>query len=196
MYLANRVAAVPELDIAAITREYLQRIYRAALVLRGNPWDAEDLAQETFLVLARQSGGFQGRSSVYTWLYGILLNLDRRERRRLGLSRRKLHILWDQEPSSERGAPGADAAVEVREWKNSLWARVAQLPDGQRQVLVLRFSEGLAYEEISAALGCPVGTVKSRIFNGLAGLKKILDLEGEEMRLFPAFPAEDISHAV
>ena len=40
-------------------------------------WDADDLAQETFMVLARQGSHFEGRSSVYTWLYGILLNLDR-----------------------------------------------------------------------------------------------------------------------
>jgi DNA-directed RNA polymerase specialized sigma24 family protein len=81
---------VQPLDVEATTREYFPRIHRAALVMCGNPWDADDLAQETFLVLARQGGDFQGRSSVYTWLYGIMLNLERRERRRCGLKRRKL----------------------------------------------------------------------------------------------------------
>jgi RNA polymerase sigma-70 factor (ECF subfamily) len=186
---------VQPLDVEATTREYFPRIHRAALVMCGNPWDADDLAQETFLVLARQGGDFQGRSSVYTWLYGIMLNLERRERRRCGLKRRKLRVLWDNEPSQERTQPGADAPVEVAEWKKSLWARVALLPDGQRQSLVLRFSEGLRYEEIAEVLGCPLGTVKSRIFHGLAGLRRILDQEGEEARQLPAFPSEDISHA-
>ncbi|MEX2173409.1 MAG: RNA polymerase sigma factor [Pirellulaceae bacterium] len=183
-------------DVDETTRQYFGRIHRAALVLSGNPWDADDLAQETFLVLARQVGSFQGRSSIYTWLYGILLNLDRRERRRFAVRKRKLRVLWDNQPEDEATAPGADAIAEVSEWKKSLWARVARLPDGQRQALVLRFSEGLRYEEIAAALACPLGTVKSRIFHGLGGLRRILDEEGAAARELPAYPGEDLSHAV
>lgn len=183
-------------QIDATAREHFTRIHRAALVLCGNPWDADDLAQETFLVLARQGESFQGRSSIYTWLYGILLNLDRRERRRYGMRRRKLRVLWDNQPAETGTTPGADAAAEVAEWKKSLWARVAKLPDGQRQALVLRFSESLRYEEIAEILACPLGTVKSRIFHGLAGLRRILDEEGEDARDLPAFPGEDLSHAV
>ena len=183
------------LDIEAASEQHFARIHRAALVLCGNPWDADDLAQETFLILARQQASFQGRSSVYTWLYGILLNLDRRQRRRYGLGRRKLRVLWENH-SEEIAAPGADAAAEVAEWKRSLWARVALLPDGQRQALVLRFSAGLRYEEVAEVLECPLGTVKSRIFHGLAALRRILDQEGEEGRQLPAFPSEDVSHAV
>src|SRR5687768_4140540 len=73
----NRMASVTELDIEKAIEEYFPRIHRAALVLTGSPWDADDLAQETFLVLARQAAAFAGRSSLYTWLYGVLLNLER-----------------------------------------------------------------------------------------------------------------------
>ena len=184
------------IDLQETARQHFDRIHRAALVLSGNPWDADDLAQETFLVLSRQCGAFEGRSSLYTWLYGILLNLERRERRRIGMRRKKLQVLWDSEPSEERSSPGADAPSEVSEWKNSLWARVARLPDGQRQSLVLRFSEGLRYEEIAEILDCPLGTVKSRIFHGLGALRKLLELEGEDARQLPAFPAEDLSHVI
>lgn len=184
------------INIEEATQAYFARIHRAALVLSGNPWDADDLAQETFLILARHSGSFEGRSSIYTWLYGVLLNLDRRQRRRLGLARRKLRVLWDNQPSDLASMPGANAVSEVKEWKKSLWARVARLPDGQRQALVLRFSEGLRYEEIAEVLECPLGTVKSRIFHGLAGLRRILDEEGEDARQLPDFPSEDLSHAV
>jgi len=184
------------IDIDEATETHFARIHRAALVLSGNPWDADDLAQETFLVLARHVGSFEGRSSIYTWLYGVLLNLDRRQRRRHGMVRRKLRVLWDNHPADPQATPGADAASEVKEWKNSLWARVAQLPEGQRQALVLRFSEALRYEEIAEVLQCPLGTVKSRIFHGLAALKRILDQEGEEARQLPEFPSEDLSHAV
>src|SRR5207247_1221952 len=72
-------------DVHSASELYFARIHRAALVLTGNPWDADDLAQETFLILARRGHEFQGRSSLYTLLYGILLNLERRERRRAGM---------------------------------------------------------------------------------------------------------------
>lgn len=186
----------PKLDVDDAIRQHFPRIHRAALVLCGNPWDADDLAQETFLVMAKQKDQFQGRSSLYTWLYGILLNLDRRERRRYGLRRRKLQVLWDNEPAQPRTTAPADAAAEVSEWKNSLWGRVAKLPDGQRQALVLRFSEQLRYEEIAEALECPLGTVKSRIFHGLLALRRGMEEEGEDARQFPEHPYEDISRAI
>lgn len=187
---------IERLDVDEAIRQYFPRIHRAALVLCGNPWDADDLAQETFLVMAKQGDQFQGRSSLYTWLYGILLNLDRRERRRFGMRRRKLQVLWDNEPSQPRTTPAADTAAEVSEWKRSLWGRVALLPDGQRQALVLRFSEQLRYEEIAEALECPLGTVKSRIFHGLLALRRVMEEQGEEAQQMPEHPYEDISRAV
>jgi RNA polymerase sigma-70 factor (ECF subfamily) len=167
------------IDIDRWTDEYLPRIHRAALVLTGNPWDADDLAQETFLVAARQAAGFQGRSSPFTWLYGVLLNLERRRRRQGGMLRRKLRVLWAGEPAGCPAAPAADVAAEVAEWNRGLWAAVARLPDGQRQALVLRYSEHLSYDEIAAVLKCPLGTVKSRIFHGLAALREDVSLAGE-----------------
>ena len=187
---------VSRVDVDKVTREHFARIHRAALVLSGNPWDADDLAQETFLVVARQGDQFQGRSSMYTWLYGILLNLDRRRRRHYGVRRRKLKVLWDHETGRSQIAPAADEAVEVSEWKASLWSQVARLPDGQRQALVLRFSEGLRYDEVAQVLDCPLGTVKSRIFHGLTGLRRLLESRGEEIRQLPENPDEDLHHAV
>lgn len=183
-------------DIDQISRQYFARIHRAALVLCGNPWDADDLAQETFLVFSGQYERFQGRSSIYTYLYGILLNLERRERRRLGLRRRKLQVLRDQEAPLPRTTPGADAAVEVAEWRKSLWARVRKLPEGQRLALVLRFSEELRYDEIARIMQCPLGTVKSRIYHGLLSLRRILEAEGSEIRILPPHPNEEIPRAI
>jgi RNA polymerase sigma-70 factor (ECF subfamily) len=61
--------------------------------------------------------------------------------------------------------------------------------------LVLRFSEGLSYHEIAETLECPLGTVKSRIFHGLAGLKRILEEEGEDVARLPEFPQADVNNA-
>jgi len=187
---------VEKLDIEQVTRDNFARIHRAALVLSGNPWDADDLAQETFLVLSSQGDRFKGNSSIYTWLYGILLNLDRRERRRYGMRRKKLKVVWDNESAQENLTPAAETPIEVSEWKKSLWGWVSKLPDGQRNALVLRFSEGLRYDEIAETLDCPLGTVKSRIFHGLAALRRLLESEGENLRELLAFPNEDVTHAV
>jgi RNA polymerase sigma-70 factor, ECF subfamily len=168
---------MPTEHVHLIVERYFSRIHRAALVLSGNPWDADDLAQETFLVLSRQFDQFRGGSSVYTWLYGILLNLDRNHRRRGTLRQHKLRVLWNQDFAGDHTSPAAESTVEVAEWKRSLWGHVAELPDSQRHTLVLRFSEQLRYEEIAEVLGCPLGTVKSRIFHALAALRKKLQFE-------------------
>jgi len=183
-------------DIEQLAEKHFARIHRAALMLSGNPWDADDLAQETFLVAARNRSQFQGRSQVYTWLYGILLNLDRRERRRKGTDRQKLKLLSERSDSRQQTVPAAETALEVKQWKRSLWALVAQLPDGQRQALVLRFSEHLSYEQVAGALDCPLGTVKSRIFNGLAALRELAAAESSELRETPTHPREDLHHVV
>lgn len=180
-------------DVQALTAEHFERIHRAALVLCGDPWDADDLAQETFLVLSRQASAehdgkrFEGRSQVYTWLYGILLNLERRERRRYGMRKRKLQTVGERLETDGPAQP-IETPLEAEEWRKSLWAVVARLPDGQRQALVLRFSEGLAYEQIAETLQCPLGTVKSRIFHGLANLKRDLSTDRGAIERLPPFP--------
>lgn len=186
----------PPINVKQATNEHFARIHRAALVLSGNPWDADDLAQETFLVFAAQHHKFQGRSSLYTWLYGILLNLDRRERRKHSMRRNKLRVLWEDDPDKNHTAPAAETAIEVSEWKKSLWAYVAKLPDGQRQALVLRFSESMRYEEIAEVLECPLGTVKSRIFHGLVSLRRLMENAGESIKHIPMFPNQDQVHAI
>lgn len=181
-------------QLTQIWQEHSERVWRAALMLSGNPWDADDLAQETFVVLAESWERFQGRSQVFTWLYGILLNLDRRRRRRSGTHQRKIQDLQRQ-PSEDRTAPAAESPLVAAEWKRSLWAWVHRLPDGQRQALVLRFSEELKYEQIAEILQCPLGTVKSRIYHGLLALKRMLGSDHEDT-VPPEHPGEDISHAM
>jgi len=185
-----------ELDLDQLIEDYYTRIHRAAIVLTGNAWDADDLAQETFLVMSNNLTRFQGRSSIYTYLYGILLNLDRRERRRMGTRRRKLRVLGEEaEQGRERGYAPTGSPLEMDEWKQSLWSLVARLPDGQRHAIVLRFSESMRYEQISEAMSCPLGTVKSRIFHGLLSLRRMAEDSREELQQIPAFPLEDATHA-
>ncbi|HWB12391.1 MAG TPA: sigma-70 family RNA polymerase sigma factor [Pirellulales bacterium] len=152
--------------------EHYPRIRRAALVLsNGNAWDADDLAQETMLHAARGWHTFAGASQLHTWLYSILLNQHRKRLRSSGRWWR-LWIEW-----FERRPPAEDSPqkqVEADEWRRSLWAAVAELPEPQKQAVVLRYAEELTYEQIAEVLNCPLGTVKSRLHHGLAGLTRKL----------------------
>ncbi len=166
------------LDLEQVVQEHLPRLYRAALLLCGDPWEADDLAQEVFLVAARSPERFQGRSAPYTWLYGILLNLCRRRHRKVRLHRRKLQVLRQQQVSHEPAV--AAARLEQQELEGSLWALVARLPEAQREAVVLRFGEQLKYEEIAQIMQCPLGTVKSRLYHALRTLRGWMEQEASE----------------
>jgi RNA polymerase sigma-70 factor, ECF subfamily len=111
-------------------------------------------------------------------------------------------VLWDRDrrPDEPPSTPPAETPLEVAEWKQGLWGQVARLPDGQRQALVLRFAERLSYEEIARVMQIPLGTVKSRLFHGLAALRELLAGQSDESiaagRFGAAPRAEDLSHAL
>ncbi|MBS0260632.1 MAG: RNA polymerase sigma factor [Planctomycetes bacterium] len=148
------------------------RIRRAALLLcQGNVWDADDLAQETLLQAADGWSRFRGHSRVETWLYAILMNQHRRRRRSAQrILRRWLGWLENRGQQANREAP--DAGLLATEWKAELWDAVSKLPEAQRETVVLRFAEGLSYEDIAQVLKCPLGTVKSRLHLALGALEK------------------------
>jgi RNA polymerase sigma-70 factor (ECF subfamily) len=164
---------VQEAGLESLVAESYPRILRAALVLTGNRWDAEDLAQETFLQAIGSWRRFRRRSRADTWLYAILLNRHR-SRLRTVRRRRQGWLRWLRRAPARRDADPAEARIEWEEWRDTLWAAVARLPEPQQHTLVLRYSEGLAYDEIAEVLRCPIGTVKSRLHHGLAALGRRL----------------------
>ena len=168
-----------EKDIGLLIERCYPRIRRAAMLITGNASDAEDLAQETFLQAMRSWHRFDRRCRVETWLYAILVNLDRKRRRGYARSWRRL-VMWFAR-RDEQEATSPETVVELGERKESLWNAVSALPDPQRQAIVLRFAEGLSYEEVAAVMNCPIGTVKSRLHHGLAALKKNVDRQWYEL---------------
>lgn len=155
-----------------IERHYPQ-IRRAAMLLTGDAWNAEDLAQETFLQAMQSWCRFDQTNRVESWLYSILVNLDRKRRRQHVRGWRRVAIWFARRDSTiDRRSPAE--SIEVREWNESVWNTVAALPEQQQQAIVLRYAEGLSYEEIARAMDCPAGTVKSRLHHGLAALKNKL----------------------
>jgi RNA polymerase sigma-70 factor (ECF subfamily) len=139
---------------------YKDRVYGIALRYSGDRWSAMDITQDVFVKLFAGLGGFRGDSSFDSWLYRLVVNgcLDHRRK-----TRRLLPLL---EETISRLLPQRESLTDelVRaELNDRVQAAVAKLPAAMRMAVVLRYTEGLAYEEIASALGCSKGTVASRL---------------------------------
>ncbi len=147
-----------------VARHY-DRILRLAHVMAG-PDAAHDLAQETFLAAVKSFGGFKEKSQLGTWLVSILRNQYLLHLR----GKKKRFAPLDGE--ADRLPAPAPAPVEksLRE----VLDRVRDLPEELRTALVLFYVAGLKYEEIAQAMDCPVGTVRSRLFEARERLKKLM----------------------
>jgi RNA polymerase sigma-70 factor (ECF subfamily) len=139
---------------------YKDKVYSVALRYSGDAETAQDIAQDTFVKLFAAIGGFRGDSSFDSWLYRMVVNScfdhKRRTRRFLPMIAGVFDLLR---------APGATALDDVlrEEMSDRVRAVVDGLPPEQRMVIVLRYTQGLSYEEIGEAMGCSAGTVASRL---------------------------------
>jgi RNA polymerase sigma-70 factor (ECF subfamily) len=134
-----------------------------------DPHEAEDVAQETFIKAYRALANFRGESAFYTWLYRIAINTANNHL--VSRSRRPPDIDIDVDDAEhlENQAAMADIdspeAFQSRdELKKVIDQAIADLPEDLRTAFSLREFSGLSYEEITEIMGCPVGTVRSRIF--------------------------------
>ena len=165
-----------------LVRRYQDRVYNVAYRFLGNHEDAQDVAQEVFIRAYKGIRGFKGASKVYTWLYSIAGKLARnkiRDSKRKGRDRgASLEAL-----EAEIGAIGdddrrPDRAAREHEMEALLQECLDELPDHYRMTFVLRTFDDLSYDEIADVMGCPPGTVKSRL-NQARGLlrERLLKLE-------------------
>jgi len=145
-----------------LVRRHMRDAYGFCLRLAGDPASAEELSQDGFVLAFRHLKEFRGESSFRTWLYRILLNLHRdRVRRRSREEVRIEKVRRDAELQRREESPDAGArAVELEE---EIRRRVADLPDRQREVLVLHVYQGLDYRAIAAALDCSYDDVKMNL---------------------------------
>lgn len=128
--------------------------------------DADDLLQETWIRVARFARRFDPARRFRTWLYGIATNLGRDFFRHRGRRERGL-----REASSHAAAPAAPEASIVE--RSELRERIAGLPIRMREVVLLRYFEGMNEAEMSAALGIARGTVKSRLHAAVGRLRDV-----------------------
>jgi RNA polymerase sigma-70 factor (ECF subfamily) len=150
----------------ALVEAHYDRVYRLAWTLAGAE-AAADLAQETFLAAVKAFPRFRGDAQLSTWLVSILRN-------QYSLLLRGLKK-WRLAPLPEDGdrlpAPRPPAIErEVQE----IFNRIKELPEELRTTLVLFHVDGMKYADIARAMECPVGTVRSRLFEARERLKKLV----------------------
>jgi RNA polymerase sigma-70 factor (ECF subfamily) len=152
-------------------------IYALAYRTIGREEDARDLVQETFLRAFRALPGFRGQAKFSSWLYRIALNLCRdwiRRERRAPLVQVPegidvLDLAATAEPSEQ-----IESLVARRDIARRVEKLMAQLPEEQRTAIILKEYHGLTFQEIAELLGCPLSTVKTRLYQGLTVLRREL----------------------
>ena len=181
------IARCQKADVAAfneIVGRYKGKIYNYLYRMTGNAEDAEDLTQEVFVRMYSHIHSFRAEASLSTWLFRIAGNLcvdafRRKKKERGVVSSLDAPIFSDDEDSNAtRDVPDLKAAPEIlfsrKELGGQIETALAKLPPKLRSAVVLHDVEGLAYEEIAAVEGIPLGTVKSRIFNARVALREYL----------------------
>lgn len=141
------------------------------------PDEAPDVVMDAFLKAWKAIPGFNGRSSLATWLYRIVWNCAADHRR--ANQRRRENRLAEDEDGVEQDISDTAADTPLdnasrRDLARQLEASLDQLSDELRVTLMLRFADGLSYREIAAATGVRMGTVMSRLFHGRRRLKGLM----------------------
>jgi len=151
-----------------LVRLHFDRLHRLACTMTGSSEDAADLVQETFLAAMKSAPNFRADSRLATWLIAILRNQFSLYLR----SARK----WRHAPLEAAGGVGAaDPQPPMRPAVLAILERVRSLPEDLRTPLVLFYLEGMRYSDIAEAMECPVGTVRSRLFEARERLKKMME---------------------
>ena len=161
---------------AALVHAHQDAVYSLCYRMTGNPAEAEDLAQESFLRFYRSLDRFRAGTPLRPWLHKITVNvcLDAlRRRKETPLSLDELPE-GPPPPHSPQREPTPEESCLSREVRLDVQSALLHLPGDYRAVLVLRYLEDLSYQEIAAALGVPVSTVETRIFRAKRRLGHLL----------------------
>ena len=177
--LVQRAQANDRAAFNEIVLRYKGKVYNFIHRMIPSMQDAEDLTQETFVRAYLSIRSFQSRASLNTWLFRIATNLcidyGRRSKKTQGMVMSLSAETEDDESESQRDIPDHEFDPQRLLLNKELGAQrdraLRDLPDKLRTVVLLYDIEGLPYDEIAAIAGCPLGTVKSRLFNARAALR-------------------------
>ncbi|MEE4379563.1 MAG: RNA polymerase sigma factor RpoE [Candidatus Competibacteraceae bacterium] len=182
--LVQRVQKGDKNAFDVLVRKYQLKIVKLISRYVNDPSEALDVAQEAFLKAYRALPSFRGESAFYTWLYRIAINT----------AKNYLVAQGRRPPGSDIDAQEAeqyDGQTFLKEYETpervllkdeieaTVFRAIEELPEDLRTAITLRELEGMSYEEIAQTMGCPIGTVRSRIFRAResidAKLRPLLD---------------------
>jgi RNA polymerase sigma-70 factor, ECF subfamily len=189
-FIENEVALVDRLQVGSeeafetLMHLYKAPVYNIAYRVLGDPSEAADAVQETFLKIYKGIKSFRGECGLKTWIYKIAISETLNRQRWWKRWRRRATVSLDQPVGLGQGSsvpfeppdshPGPEAYIVAKETEQAVQRALGQLNLEFRLVIVLRDIEGLSYEDVSETLGISLGTVKSRLWRGRLELKKEL----------------------
>lgn len=181
--LVERVAAGDDVALGQLYDRFGQAVYSLCVRIVRDGATAEELTQEVFVRLWRSAASFEpARGRVSTWLLRIAHNLALNEvRRRQSRPVIAQDIDWEVASAGLADTSGTGdpaRAAGLRERAEVVRSALRQLPAPQREAIALAFFGGLSQAEVAAAMGDPLGTVKSRIRAGMQRLRELLDAAG------------------
>lgn len=166
-------------EFESLAMPLMDRVYNTALQLTKNPYDAEDLVQDTFLKAYRSFHRFEPNSNFYGWIFRILLNnyinIYRSKKRRPKRIDFDLTCAIYHNDDSSEDIEDKDLLDHYENYFNDPITRALnKLPESYRIVLLLSDVIELKYKEIAEILDCPIGTVMSRLFRARQILARVL----------------------
>ena len=177
--LVERVQHGDKKAFDLLVLKYQQRIINLVSRFVYSPSDAQDIAQEAFIKAYRALPNFRGESAFYTWMYRIAVNTAKNH---LAVkSRRPLESAQDIDDVEQiegdntlRHQETPEHLLLRDEIQETILNSIEALPEDLKAAITLREVEGLSYEDISRAMDCPIGTVRSRIFRAREAIDKEL----------------------
>ncbi len=173
--LVRRVAGKDGAAFELLYRGYYRRLTRFVEQLTRKRHLIDEILDDTMLVVWRKAGSFTGVSRVSTWIFAIAYHEVMRAHQR---ERRAVRSLPDFTTSA--AVPSVESDLIAAESKSWLRHVVAELSVEQRAVIELTYFHGFGYKEIAEVIGCPVNTVKTRMFHARRRLKALLVASGAE----------------
>jgi RNA polymerase sigma factor (sigma-70 family) len=167
-----------DLTFEQLVRDHQAMVFRTLLRLTGSREHVDDLAQDVFLRLYRALPSFRGESLITTYLYRIAVNVAQDEWKRRRRNDRT-HVSLSDETSAweERLAHpdrNAEQQIEEREFQQTVEEQLHALSQIERTILILYHQEERSYEQISYALGMPIGTVRTHLHRGRKKLREAI----------------------
>lgn len=163
-------------------------IYALAYRVIGHEEDARDVCQETFLRAFRGLGAFKGQAKFSSWLYRIALNLCRdwiRRARRTPVVQAPEGVDLVDLQAEREPAESIEELVSRRDMSRLVAKAMMTLSEEQRTAIVLKEYQGLTFQEIADLMGCPLSTVKTRLYQGLSALRRQLEDVGVKRGVIP-----------